>query len=487
MFSDGATAAASRLRWQYVAAGVLASTNDREHLWQGLTGRATYATTGTQIYLDFASDGHVMGSEYQSTTPPRLTGRIAGTNRLASVEVVRLVAELDCETIILDGETLAITDDGRPRPFQDTMSGFSAAGRESDDGGVLRPYFFDCLHLDGADLIDEPLVDRLAALEAVAPGLRIPSTTVTSADEIGAVFDRVVADGHEGVMVKSPSGVYAAGRRGRSWQKIKPVHTFDLVVLAAEWGSGRRRGWLSNIHLGARDPAGGGFVMLGKTFKGMTDAMLDWQTARFTELADGPMDGYVVTLRPEQVVEIAFDGVQASTRYPGKPLVELKGADGQARSLIRRSWEAAMQVRGVDRVVVATDDDRIRTHAEAFGAEVVRLLDGSVLAVARRSGSAADQATRAARCALAFQPLLPEASIAVATGLGDASAPVPVGPVLDRAAAEIDVSPGPHLVAAKVCTSAVNDEGRVRLRFTGKTTARRAGSCSRSQIGRAHV
>ncbi len=130
-------------------------------------------------------------------------------------------------------------------------------------------------------------------------------------------LDRTLAAGHEGVMAKSPTAPYEAGRRGAGWLKVKPVHTLDLVVLAVEWGSGRRRGKLSNIHLGARDPETGGFVMLGKTFKGMTDAMLDWQTQRFTELADGPTDGYVVPLRPEQVVEIAFDGIQGSTRYPG--------------------------------------------------------------------------------------------------------------------------------------------------------------------------
>ena len=130
-------------------------------------------------------------------------------------------------------------------------------------------------------------------------------------------LDATLAAGHEGLMAKSPSAPYEAGRRGAGWLKVKPVHTLDLVVLAVEWGSGRRTGKLSNIHLGARDPATGDFVMLGKTFKGMTDAMLDWQTARFTELADGPTDGWVVKLRPEQVVEIAFDGVQTSSRYPG--------------------------------------------------------------------------------------------------------------------------------------------------------------------------
>jgi ATP-dependent DNA ligase len=137
------------------------------------------------------------------------------------------------------------------------------------------------------------------------------------ANEAKRFLDATLAAGHEGVMAKSPTAPYEAGRRGAGWLKVKPVHTLDLVVLAVEWGSGRRTGKLSNIHLGARDPATGGFVMLGKTFKGMTDAMLDWQTRRFTELADGAADGYVVNLRPEQVVEIAFDGVQRSSRYPG--------------------------------------------------------------------------------------------------------------------------------------------------------------------------
>ena len=141
--------------------------------------------------------------------------------------------------------------------------------------------------------------------------------TTSDTDAATAFLNETLAAGHEGVMAKSPTAPYEAGRRGAGWLKVKPVHTLDLVVLAVEWGSGRRTGKLSNIHLGAYDPATGGFVMLGKTFKGMTDAMLDWQTTRFTELADGPTDGYVVKLRPEQVVEIAFDGVQGSTRYPG--------------------------------------------------------------------------------------------------------------------------------------------------------------------------
>jgi DNA ligase 1 len=177
---------------------------------------------------------------------------------------------------------------------------------------------FDLLHLDGADLLDQPTAERIAALDAIVPKAHRVDRLITDDAEAAQRFlDITLAAGHEGVMAKSLTAPYEAGRRGAGWLKVKPVHTLDLVVLAVEWGSGRRTGKLSNIHLGARDPATGGFVMLGKTFKGMTDAMLEWQTKRFTELADGPTDGWVVKLRPEQVVEIAFDGVQGSSRYPG--------------------------------------------------------------------------------------------------------------------------------------------------------------------------
>jgi DNA ligase 1 len=179
-------------------------------------------------------------------------------------------------------------------------------------------FFFDVLHLDGTDLLDLPTTERLAALDAIVPPSQRVDRLASSDDAAAAAFLTATLDaGHEGVMAKSPTAAYEAGRRGAGWLKVKPVHTLDLVVLAVEWGSGRRTGKLSNIHLGARDPATGGFVMLGKTFKGMTDATLDWQTARYLELAAGPTDGYTVRLRPEQVVEIALDGVQTSTRYPG--------------------------------------------------------------------------------------------------------------------------------------------------------------------------
>jgi DNA ligase-1 len=233
-------------------------------------------------------------------------------------EVVDAVLALPVSTLIADGEALALKPDGRPHPFQVTASRF---GRRSDSTGaglVLRPFLFDVLHLDGRDLLDLTTTDRLAALDEVVPAdCRVDRLLTADADDAQEFLRRTLAAGHEGVMVKSPIAPYEAGRRGAGWLKVKPVHTLDLVVLAVEWGSGRRQGTLSNIHLGARDPSTGGFVMLGKTFKGMTDAVLKWQTKRFLDLADGPTDGYVVQVRPEQVVEIAFDGIQRSSRYPG--------------------------------------------------------------------------------------------------------------------------------------------------------------------------
>jgi DNA ligase 1 len=227
-------------------------------------------------------------------------------------ELVELVRALPCRSVVLDGETLALRDDGRPRPFQETMSRFgSDAGEE-----LLRPFFFDCMHLDGTDLLDEPLSVRLEALERVAGGHRMPGALRPSAEEAAALLEGALEAGHEGVMVKSLAAPYAAGRRGRAWQKVKPVHTLDLVVLGAEWGYGRRTGTLSNIHLGARDPDGGEPIMVGKTFKGMTDELLAWQTATFPGLAREERAGEVL-LRPELVVEIELDGAQRSTRYPG--------------------------------------------------------------------------------------------------------------------------------------------------------------------------
>jgi DNA ligase-1 len=238
------------------------------------------------------------------------------THRLP--EVVDAVLRLPVRDAIFDGETLTLDEEGAPRPFQQTMSRFGAdASREA----LLSPWFFDVLHLDGRDLIDEPLAARRALLREVAPELVIPGITTDEPDVAEAFAAESLAKGHEGVVVKAIGSPYTAGRRGSSWVKVKPVHTYDLVVLACEWGSGRRQGWLSNLHLGAYDPEGefgepGGFVMVGKTFKGLTDELLRWQTERFQEIEVRRTAG-TVWVDPVTVVEIAIDGVQASSRYPG--------------------------------------------------------------------------------------------------------------------------------------------------------------------------
>jgi DNA ligase-1 len=235
-------------------------------------------------------------------------------------EVVEATLALPVTSLIADGEAIALRPDHRPHKFQVTASRFGrsvdiAAAREVQP---LSVFYFDVLHRDGVDLLDAPGEERARVLaDIVPPEQRVDRLVTSDADEAQQFLQLTLDAGHEGVMAKSLTAPYEAGRRGAGWLKVKPVHTLDLVVLAVEWGSGRRTGKLSNIHLGARDPETGGFVMLGKTFKGMTDEMLEWQTKRFTELAEGPTDGYVVRVRPEQVVEIAFEGVQGSTRYPG--------------------------------------------------------------------------------------------------------------------------------------------------------------------------
>lgn len=233
-------------------------------------------------------------------------------------EVLEAVAELPAKSLVLDGEAIALNEKGRARPFQETAARTAskvdvAALRETVP---LTSYFFDLLHLNGEDLVDSPARDRYARLTDVLPGrLVVPRLLTDDQAAALAYFDDAVAQGHEGVVVKSLDAAYEAGRRGSAWVKVKPRHTLDLVVLAVEWGSGRRNEWLSNIHLGALDPSTGGFEMLGKTFKGMTDEMLRWQTERFLELEES-RTSYVVRVRPEQVVEIAFDGIQTSSRYP---------------------------------------------------------------------------------------------------------------------------------------------------------------------------
>jgi DNA ligase-1 len=234
-------------------------------------------------------------------------------------EVVEAVGALPARELILDGEVIALGPDGRPRSFQTTMRRF---GRRLDVARLrgelpLTPFFFDVLVHDGESLADNPLSERLERLDTIAPtSLRVPRV-VTPDPEVAAQFQsEALARGHEGVMVKSLSAPYAAGRRGSAWVKVKEARTLDLVVLAVEWGSGRRKGWLSNLHLGARDPATGGFVMLGKTFKGMTDEMLKWQTSELLA-REIRRDGHIVYVRPDLVVEIAFNDVQHSPHYPG--------------------------------------------------------------------------------------------------------------------------------------------------------------------------
>ncbi|MEO6467637.1 MAG: ATP-dependent DNA ligase [Acidimicrobiia bacterium] len=233
------------------------------------------------------------------------------TDRMPTV--VDVMRALPVESVVLDGEVMGVTEEGLPEAFQDSASTF---GRRSGPGPVtLDASWFDVLHLDGRDLLDETLEVRLAVMDGIARLARIPSVRTDDADVAQRLLDDALATGHEGVMVKSLASPYAAGRRGRSWRKVKPVHTLDLVVLAVEWGSGRRLGLLSNLHLGALGPDGVP-VMVGKTFKGLTDELLAWQTERFLGL-ETHREGHVVFVRPEQVVEIALDGAQVSTRYPG--------------------------------------------------------------------------------------------------------------------------------------------------------------------------
>jgi len=282
-------------------------------------------------------------------------------------EITEAVLALDVRDAVFDGEAVALAPDGRPRPFQVTASRTGShmdVARQRADT-PLTPFFFDVLHLDGADLIDEPARVRHARLAAVMPAhLLVPRLVTEDVDAASEFFADAVGRGHEGVVVKAPDSRYAAGRRGSEWIKVKPRHTLDLVILAAEWGHGRRRGWLSNLHLGARDPETGGLVMLGKTFKGLTDEMLTWQTDRLLELADPPgpgpagdrKDAYgVVRVRPELVVEIAFDGVQASPRYPGGVALRF------ARVLRHRPDKPAAEADTIGSVLALWTGD----HAEA--------------------------------------------------------------------------------------------------------------------------
>jgi DNA ligase-1 len=221
--------------------------------------------------------------------------------------VVDAIRSLPVTAVVLDGEALGFVDED-PAAFQDTVS--------KDGRGRAVGFLFDVLHVDGADLLDEPLRDRIARLEEIAPGMRIPGVITDQLDRAQMILEESLAAGHEGIVVKDATSTYAAGRRGKAWRKVKPVRTYDLVVLGAEWGHGRRQGWLSNLHLGARDPSTGDFVMVGKCFKGLTDELLKYQTEEIQK-REVERRGIFVKARPELVVEIALDGVQRSTRYPG--------------------------------------------------------------------------------------------------------------------------------------------------------------------------
>jgi DNA ligase-1 len=234
-------------------------------------------------------------------------------------EVVEAMRALPSTDLVLDGEVIALRPGGAPHPFQITMRRF---GRKLDVAALretlpLSVFFFDCLRRDGTALIDSPTRERMAALrDALPPPLVIPHLVTSDPDQAQAFYNTALATGHEGIMAKAIDAPYEAGNRGSAWLKVKRAHTLDLVVIAAEWGNGRRTGWLSNLHLGARDPNGGTFVMLGKTFKGLTDEMLKWQTRELLAREIG-RDSWTVYVRPELVVEIAFNDVQASPQYPG--------------------------------------------------------------------------------------------------------------------------------------------------------------------------
>jgi DNA ligase-1 len=234
-------------------------------------------------------------------------------------EIADAVRALPARQLVLDGEAIAFTPADRPHPFQVTMRRF---GRKLDVERLraelpMRAYYFDCLHHDGTSLAELPARERFGVLsETVHAEQQIPRLVTRSGEEAVQFYDAALAAGHEGVMAKSLDSPYEAGNRGAGWLKIKRAHTLDLVVLAAEWGHGRRHGKLSNLHLGALDPATQRYVMLGKTFKGMTDAMLDWQTREFLA-REAHHDAGTVYVRPEIVVEIAFSDLQASPRYPG--------------------------------------------------------------------------------------------------------------------------------------------------------------------------
>jgi DNA ligase 1 len=277
---------------------------------------AAMAQLGTAI-LEWKLDGARV-QVHKSEDEIRVYTRSLNEVTAAVPEVVAAVKQASAQSLILDGETIALRADGRPHPFQLTMRRF---GRKLDVEALrkelpLSVFFFDCLFADGEAMVDRPASQRHAALRAALPAELVTPSLIT--DDVGkasAFYAEALARGQEGIMAKAMQAPYESGRRGAGWLKVKRARTLDLVVLAAEWGSGRRRGWLSNLHLGARDPASGGFVMLGKTFKGLTDEMLEWQTQAFLA-REVRRDDWTVRVRPELVVEIAFNDLQESPHYP---------------------------------------------------------------------------------------------------------------------------------------------------------------------------
>jgi DNA ligase-1 len=256
---------------------------------------------------------------HKSGTEVRIYSRQSNDVTMACPEIAEVVARVPARDAILDGEAIALDEKGRPHTFQTTMRRF---GRKLDVAAMRRALplsstFFDCLYLEGESLIDRPAAERFERMKALLPReIVVPRIVTSDEGEARAFVEAALAAGHEGVMAKSLDAPYEAGARGKAWLKVKVAETLDLVVLAAEWGSGRRRGWLSNLHLGARDPETGGFVMLGKTFKGITDEILAWQTKRLQEI-EIARDEWTVRVRPELVVEIAFNDIQRSPHYPG--------------------------------------------------------------------------------------------------------------------------------------------------------------------------
>ena len=312
------------------------------------------ALLGGRAVFDWKMDGARI-QVHKAGDTVRVYTRNLNEVGFAIPEVVQQAAALPARELILDGEAIAFNAAGRPHPFQVTMRRF---GRKLDVERQrtelpIRAFYFDCLRYEGESLVDRPTHERLRRLfEAVPESSRVPSLVTTSAAEANAWYDSALAAGHEGVMAKSLEAPYEAGNRGASWLKVKRVHTLDLVVLAAEWGHGRRTGALSNLHLGALDPESGEFVMLGKTFKGLTDAMLAWQTKELLA-RETHREGITVFVRPELVVEVAFSDLQASTRYPGGLALRLarvkryredkSAADADTLATVRRIHESSVQ------------------------------------------------------------------------------------------------------------------------------------------------